>query len=253
MTQRPDHRCGEVCIAVQRRMSDPYTEDCNNMKSVFLSLKHMLPLVVVGLVAVGQASATPTCATSVLALTSAQIVTGQGSVGCEVTTTPPGLALSGNVVSAAIQPAGLAQISGPISRAEATWSVSYSGTGPATTTLAYDVIFGGSSSQPITWALTVGTPGGTLPLAGGAFTLTEAGIKELTGSETVSTIVPGSYTFDLSASSVLPFNVSVPTGTTVDIPNPTANSGVPEPASIATLGIGLAAGLLFVGKRRKKE
>jgi PEP-CTERM motif len=223
------------------------------MKSVSLSLKHVLPLVAIGLVAAGQASATPTCATSVLALTSAQIVIGQGGVGCEVTTTPPGLALSGSVASANIQPAAIGQINTLTNRAEATWSVSYTGLGPATTTLAYDVFFGGSASQPITWALTVGTPGGTLPLAGGAFTLTGTGFKELMGSETVSTIVPGSYTFDLSASSALPFNVSVPTGTTIDIPNPTPNSGVPEPASIATLGIGLAAGLLFVNRRRKKE
>jgi hypothetical protein len=220
------------------------------MKSVVFSRKRLLPLVAIGLVAVGQASAT-TCATSVLTLTGAQVVTGQGTVGCDVTTTPPGLALYGNVSSASIQPTGIAEVSG-LNRAAATWSIFYSGAGPATTTLAYDVQFNGSPSQSMTWLLDVSTPVGTLPLAGGPFVLNLSGFSEFSGSEAVSTIIPGNYTFDVSASSGSPFNVTVPEGLTVDIPNPTPN-GVPEPASVATLAIGLAAGALLLGKRRKKN
>jgi len=80
-----------------------------------------------------------------------------------------------------------------------------------------------------------------------------SGTSVFNSSALVSPIYPGNYTVDLMASSLMAFNVSAPANTSVDLTDPTPNGTVPEPASVATLGLGLAAGLLIVSRRRKKQ
>lgn len=137
---------------------------------------------------------------------------------------------------------------------KATWTVAYTGPGPASTNVAYDVVIAGTSGQPVTWALEVEPPTGPLvPIAGGSFAIALSGISEFTDNQAVSPIFPGNYTVELTATSDASFSVNAPANSSVDIANPTPNGTVPEPASVATLGIGLAAGLLFFGKLRRKN
>ncbi|MGA7415663.1 MAG: PEP-CTERM sorting domain-containing protein [Bryobacteraceae bacterium] len=220
------------------------------MKSVFVSLRYAVPVVFMGLAAASQASAAGVCSDSVLTLVSAQVITGSGGAAqCSVSTTLPGLIFSTSApIHSVLSEANVPTVA-------ATWIVAYTGTGPASTTVAYDVLFNGSASQPLTWGLDVGPTGGSLaPVAGGGFLLDPTGSKEFSATQTFTGIEPGSYTFEVFAfsNSTSGFNVSVPGATSIDLKDPTPN-GVPEPASIATLGIGLAAGLLFLSKRRKKQ
>lgn len=220
------------------------------MKSVFVSLKYVAPVVLMGLAAASQALATAVCGDSVLTLISAQVITGSGGTAqCSVSTTLPGLIFStSGPVNSVLSEANVPTVA-------ATWTVAYTGKGPASTTMAYDILFGGSAGQPLTWGLEVGPTGGSLtPVAGGAFLLGPTGSREFSATETFTGVEPGSYTFEVFAfsNSTSGFNVSVPGATSIDLKDPTP-SGAPEPASVATLGIGLAAGLLFLRRRSKKQ
>jgi hypothetical protein len=210
------------------------------MKSVLVSLKYMLLAMTIGLVAIGQASAT-SCSDSVLSLVSVSSVGAGGSPDCAIDPTLPGLTLYTS------SPIGLVNTSGNA----ATWNVAYSGPGPASTYLSYDVIFNGTSGQNFVWGIDVGPEGGTLSaVAGGFYTFTSSS-KEFTGTTGFFPIYPGTYTVEVTANSPHPLNVSIPGLSSIDIPDPTPT--VPEPASVATLAIGLAAGLLFLRKRSVKR
>lgn len=134
--------------------------------------------------------------------------------------------------------------------------MAYSGPSPASTTVAYDVILAGTAGQAITWALEVEPPHlGFTPVAGGLITINPSGSNEYSDNVGIGGIVAGNYTFELTATSTLgsSFSVNAPANSSIDVANPTPNGTVPEPASLATLGIGLAAGFLFFGKLRKKN
>jgi hypothetical protein len=224
-----------------------------------LSLKHLLPLMAIGLMAAGQASATTACADSVLSLVSVSSVGTGGSPQCTVNTSLPGLTLyTDNPITAVVTgpsdvnkaatpqiiPVGLYQVS-------SIWNVQYLGGGPATTSVSYDVILGGNMGQFISWAIALGPEGGPLsPVGGGATTLTGA-TEEFSGTVNAP-VSPGTYTFDVYASSNGTFSVDVPANSSVDIQDPRL-TGAPEPASLATLTLGLAAGFLVLRRRSKKQ
>jgi hypothetical protein len=53
---------------------------------------------------------------------------------------------------------------------DAVWQGGYSGTGPASTTIGYDVVITGTPDQSMTWGLEVKPEGGSfVPIAGGTF------------------------------------------------------------------------------------
>jgi len=201
----------------------------------------------IALTSASHASATPVCADSVLSVISSEVVIGSGgSVGCFANSSLPGLTL---YTTGPITPV----LSNSALTVEATWIVGYSGPAPASTTIGYAVVITGTPDQSMTWALEVGPQGGSLsPVAGSAFLVDPSGTSVFDGSQLVSPIYPGNYTIDLTVISASNFTVEAPANASVDLVDPTP-SGVPEPASVATLGIGLAAGFLFLGKLRKKQ
>jgi hypothetical protein len=209
---------------------------------------YVVPAVLIGLVMASQASATTTCATSVLTLVSSELVSGSGgSLGCSVNSTPGLTFYTTGPINSVLSEQNVPTF-------KAIWTAAYTGPGPASTNVAYDVLIAGTAGQPVAWALEVQPPSGPLvPIAGGNFTIALSGISEFTNNQAVSPIVPGNYTVELTASSDASFSVNAPANSSVDVANPTPNGTVPEPASVATLGIGLAAGFLFFGKLRKKN
>lgn len=213
------------------------------------SLQHfallVVPVLAIGLATANQASATATCSTSSLTLLSAQLITGSGGgVGCTANPTPGLTFYTTAPINSVLSETNVPTF-------EATWTVAYNGPSPASTTVAYDVIIAGASGQPVTWALEVQTPSsGLAPIAGGLFDIGQSGSTEFRDSQSVGGIIAGNYTFILEATSTGSFSVDAPANTSIDVANPNA-SGVPEPASVATLGIGLAAGYLFVRRRSR--
>jgi hypothetical protein len=137
---------------------------------------------------------------SVLSLTSVSSIGTGGSPQCVSDPGLPGLTLYTN---GAISSAG--------GIVNAVWNVAYSGAGPASSTVTYDLRFNGTSGQFITWGVEVGPEGGTFkPVAGGGFAIGISGASEFSITVGVSPINPGAYTVQLFANSTSPFNVTVP-------------------------------------------
>lgn len=121
------------------------------------------------------------------------------------------------------------------------WSVTYTGP-PATTDIHYDVIFGGSAT--ILWSLEVDN----VEKASGMV----SGSGDAQGEVMNLPVIDGTYNITFGAASGGFYNATLPAEATIDAYNPVP-SGIPEPATLWTIGTAAVFGFLLLRNRKKAD